>query len=187
MSRFTTILMIPILFAACGDAADNETEAVVDGTDSLSIGAVETPASVSLRDSAGREFGSLMLAHSDSGIQVTGRVVGLAQGEHGIHIHAVGSCSPTFEAAGPHWNPEARQHGTDNSEGPHRGDLLNLQVQSDSAGTIASVTRGGRLEDLFDADGSSVVVHATADDYRTDPDGSSGGRIACGVVTRGGM
>ena len=97
----------------------------------------------------------------------------------------VGNCSPTFDAAGEHWNPEARQHGTDNAAGPHRGDLLNLQTQSDSVSSVQSTTRGGRLEDLFDGDGAAVVVHANADDYRTDPDGGSGARIACGVVNKG--
>lgn len=182
--RRTSIFLI--LCAACSDTGD-DTETAAGVTDSLMPTATVTPATAALKDSTGRDLGSLMLTQSDSGIVVTGRLVGLAQGEHGLHIHTVGSCAPSFEAAGGHWNPEARQHGTDNSAGPHRGDLLNLAVQSDSAGTLSSATRGGRLEDLFDADGSTVVVHAGADDYRTDPDGGSGNRIACGVVTRGGM
>ncbi len=184
MSR-SYILAIAILGAACGDSVEDDLESSANDTDSLGSMATVTPATVSLRDSTGRDLGSLTLTQADSGIVVAGRLTGLMQGDHGLHIHAVGSCSPTFEAAGEHWNPEARQHGTQNSAGPHRGDLLNLPVQSDSAGSINSVTRGGRLEDLFDADGSAVVVHAAADDYRTDPDGNSGGRIACGVVTRG--
>jgi Cu-Zn family superoxide dismutase len=184
MSRMN-FLLIPLLVAACSDTGDNDIENTADGPDSLMPTATVAQASAALRDSTGRDLGSLVLVESDSGIQVTGRLTGLAQGEHGLHIHTVGSCNPTFEAAGEHWNPESRQHGTDNSAGPHRGDLLNLQVQSDSAGSITSVTRGGRLEDLFDSDGSAVVVHVSADDYRTDPDGNSGGRVACGVVMRG--
>src|SRR5690606_24735902 len=102
-------------------------------------------------------------------------------------LHTVGSCGPDFAAAGDHWNPTNRQHGTDNSEGPHLGDLVNLQVNPDSSATINAMTPGGQLtgaNGLFDADGASVVVHMSRDDYTTDPDGGSGERIACGVVTQ---
>jgi Cu-Zn family superoxide dismutase len=180
--RHATISTMILLAAACG--AEPETDTAAPADDSLMPTAITTPASATLRDSTGRELGTLVLSEADSGIQVSGRLTGLAQGERGLHIHTVGSCTPTFASAGDHWNPEARQHGTDNAAGPHRGDLLNVQVQSDSVGSVQSVTRGGRLEDLFDADGSTVVLHAGADDYRTDPDGNSGERVACGVVER---
>lgn len=181
--RHTTILLTAFLAVGCDgreEVGNDDTLAVTDTT----LSPTSTPASATMRDSTGRELGQLMLSEADSGILVSGRLTGLAQGERGIHIHMVGNCSPTFEAAGEHWNPEARQHGTDNAAGPHRGDLLNLQTQSDSVSSVQSTTRGGRLEDLFDGDGAAVVVHANADDYRTDPDGGSGARIACGVVMR---
>ena len=180
MFRYSSLL-IPILFVACSGRDETDTEAVM--TDTTPSPMAVTRASASMRDASGRDLGSLLLTESDSGIQVTGRITGLAQGERGIHLHTVGNCSPTFEAAGGHWNPEGRQHGHDNSAGPHRGDLLNLQVQSDSAGSFTAFTHGGRLDELLDVDGASVVIHAGADDYRTDPDGNSGERIACGVVT----
>ncbi len=180
MYRYSSML-VAILFVACGGPDDTDTEAVV--IDSTPAAMAVTSASAMLRDASGRDLGTLTLTESDSGIQVAGRITGLTQGERGIHLHTVGSCTPTFEAAGGHWNPEERQHGHDNSAGPHRGDLLNLQVQSDSTGSFTAFTHGGRLDELLDVDGASVVIHAAADDYRTDPDGNSGERIACGVVT----
>ena len=98
----------------------------------------------------------------------------------------MGSCeAPDFGSAGGHWNPTNRQHGTDNPDGPHAGDLSNITVGSDSMATLEQVTPGGMLQGesgLLDADGASVVIHETADDYRTDPSGNSGDRIACGVL-----
>jgi Cu-Zn family superoxide dismutase len=79
-----------------------------------------------------------------------------------------------------------KQHGTENPAGAHLGDLPNLVVGAAGTGTVSATLRGTRadvLKDIFDADGTAVVVHATADDYRTDPSGNSGGRIACGVLT----
>lgn len=105
---------------------------------------------------------------------------GLAPGVHGIHLHAVGRCDgPDFKSAGGHWNPAGRQHGHDNPQGAHLGDLPNLSVGSDGRGT-ASFTVDG---DMADADGTSLVIHADPDDNKTDPSGNSGARIACAVLT----
>lgn len=175
------LLMLSLLAAACGgpgrpaETADLDTTTDPDSTGALAV----------MRDTAGREIGTLAITQSDSGIRVVGRIDGLAQGEHGIHIHTVGRCSPDFEAAGPHWNPTGRAHGFENADGPHLGDLENLQIQSDGSGQINASTRGGRLwgtDGVMDGDGAAVVVHLTRDDQRTDPDGGSGARIACGVI-----
>lgn len=113
---------------------------------------------------------------------------GLAPGTYGVHVHSVGRCDPpAFAGAGPHWNPTARQHGKDNPKGMHMGDLPNLVVGADGRGSyqyaIADATFAGPSADaLLDADGAAVVIHAQADDYRTDPSGNSGARIACGVL-----
>ena len=109
-------------------------------------------------------------------------------GTHGIHLHAVGRCEgPGFTSAGAHLNPFGRQHGFDNPSGSHLGDLPNIQVASDGTGTLErSLGLDGVAitAQLFDTDGTAVVLHATADDYRTDPSGNSGGRVACGVFAR---
>jgi Cu-Zn family superoxide dismutase len=116
---------------------------------------------------------------------------GLAPGVYGVHLHAVGRCDPPgFASAGPHWNPTGRQHGRDNPAGAHLGDLPNLNVGADGRGAVAFEVRGASLLEgganaLLDADGAAVVVHAQADDYRTDPSGNSGARIACGVLSPG--
>src|SRR5690606_8758178 len=138
-----------------------------------------------LRDSAGTEVGRVTLTQSDSGISVIGRIEGFEQGERGLHIHAVGACTPDFDAAGAHWNPTNRQHGLDNPEGPHAGDLANVAFQSDSSGQVDGFIRGAQLrsvDGLMDADGASVVLHQSRDDQVTDPSGNSGARVACGVV-----
>lgn len=157
-------------------------------TDTSSMMAAPTgaPVEVVMRDASGRELGRLSLADSGEGIAVSGNLRGLAPGEHGIHLHTTGVCEPPFESAGAHWNPTNRQHGTENPQGPHLGDMMNLTVGADSTATVQVTTPSGTLRGanaLLDADGGAVVVHASADDYRTDPSGNSGARIACGAAT----
>ncbi len=139
-----------------------------------------------VHDASNRELGTLALTESAEGITVAGKLVGLAPGEHAIHIHSVGQCEAPFTTAGPHWNPTTKQHGKDNPAGSHFGDMANIVVGADSTVEIHSVTPGGTLTGmnaLLDSDGAAVVVHAKPDDYRTDPAGNAGDRIACGVVT----
>jgi Cu-Zn family superoxide dismutase len=106
-------------------------------------------------------------------------------GTHGIHLHMTGTCDAPFTTAGAHWNPTARQHGLQNAAGPHLGDLPNIEVGADSSANVQVSATGGTLrgaDGLLDADGAAIIVHATADDNKTDPSGNSGARIACGVV-----
>jgi len=114
---------------------------------------------------------------------------GLSPGPHGLHLHGVGRCDPPdFASAQGHWNPTARQHGSDNPAGPHAGDVPNLAADSQGRGSLEvelnDQASAGGLASLFDADGTAVVIHAGPDDLRTDPSGASGGRIACGVLAR---
>lgn len=115
---------------------------------------------------------------------------GLTPGEHGLHLHTTGKCAgPDFASAGSHLNPEGHQHGTLNPAGHHMGDLPN--VTADAAGfarasfpmTSLSLPLGDAelLHTLMDNGGPAIVVHAGPDDYKTDPSGKSGARIACGV------
>ena len=95
---------------------------------------------------------------------------------------------PAFTSAGGHFNPDNRQHGSENPQGSHAGDLPNLVVGANGAGSLVVTTdrfslAAGRPTSLLDADGSALVVHAGPDDLKTDPTGNSGARIACGVVT----
>lgn len=141
-----------------------------------------------LRLASGLPGGTAQLLASGSQVNISIAVVGLTPGVHGVHLHTTGKCeAPEFTSAGPHLNPAGHQHGTSNPAGPHLGDLPNVTVGSTGAGTVSATLPGTReevLAQLFDGDGTAVVVHASADDYRTDPSGNSGGRIACGVLTR---
>lgn len=189
------LIALALAAAACGGKdtqAGSDTGAATDSARAATTattpgGAPAAPATggatAAMADSAGRALGTLTLAQAEGGIKVDGHLTGVPAGAHGIHLHAVGQCAPPFESAGGHWNPTQKQHGTQNPNGAHLGDMPN--VTADASGAHVSVTTtGGTLDSLLDADGAAVVLHATADDYKTDPSGNSGARIACGVVKR---
>lgn len=137
----------------------------------------------------GSARGMAHVTASANGLDVHVEATGVPAGVHGIHIHTVGRCDgPDFQTAGGHWNPTSRAHGTENPQGAHSGDLPNITIGADGRGMLHFSVPGATLEgqgaSLLDADGAAVVIHANADDYRTDPSGNSGGRIACGVLTK---
>ncbi len=158
-------------------------------------GAVGERAGGTLVDGSGQTIGSVQLEQLAGGVVAVVTFQGtdvIRPGEHGIHFHAVGRCDgPDFMSAGGHYNPTSRQHGFNNPQGPHRGDLENLIVGASTATQSGyryqTVTDGVTLSSgpatLFDADGTALVIHANADDYVTDPAGNSGGRVACAVLT----
>jgi Cu-Zn family superoxide dismutase len=141
-----------------------------------------------LRDAQGRTRARATAEQSGDSLRVRVEAVGMSPGAYGAHLHTVGRCDPPgFAGAGPHWNPAGQMHGKDNPKGMHKGDLPNLMVGADGRGsfeyTIPNAGLSGMLPNrLIDADGAAVVIHAKPDDYRTDPSGNSGDRIACGVL-----
>jgi superoxide dismutase, Cu-Zn family len=145
-------------------------------------------AATTLLSADGSAKGNATLSVAGDGLELRIDATDLPAGEHGLHLHTVGRCNaPDFASAGPHLNPHAKQHGTANPQGSHLGDLSNLALGPDGKGSIAVPLAGPRAEVehvLFDADGTAIVIHAAADDHRTDPTGNSGARIACGVLTR---
>jgi superoxide dismutase, Cu-Zn family len=147
-----------------------------------------TIGSATLLDAEGAVRGQARLVDRGDRIEVELDVRGLPPGVHGVHLHAVGSCNaPDFTSAGPHLNPDGRMHGTLNPQGSHLGDLPNLTIGRGGKGSLKARLPGAPAQvwpALFDGDGTAIVVHATADDYRTDPSGDSGARIACGALTR---
>lgn len=141
-----------------------------------------------LQNANGLPTGSAVLAAAGERVTITVAAAGLPQGQHGLHLHTAGKCeAPGFASAGAHLNPGGHQHGSANPQGSHLGDLPNLGIDSSGAGTLTAELEATRAEAeaaLFDADGTAIVIHAAPDDYRTDPTGGSGARIACGVLSR---
>ncbi|KKC27882.1 superoxide dismutase family protein [Sphingomonas sp. SRS2] len=138
-------------------------------------------------DGQGQTKGQAILTQHKDGIHVDVKAVGLPAGVHAVHIHTTGTCTgPDFTSAGGHWNPGKKQHGHDNPAGAHKGDMPNMTVGADGTGMLTTTVKGATLkggsEPLFDADGAAIVVHAAADDYKTDPTGNAGGRLGCGIV-----
>ena len=156
------------------------------GDTSMAMARPAAAVTAQMQGPAGRDFGTLTLTQAGGGIAISGRLTGLPPGEHGFHIHTAGKCDgPSFETAGPHWNPTNRGHGMNNPAGPHFGDLTNLMVGEDSSVTVQATTPAGTMNgenSLLDGDGAAVVIHADADDYQSNPAGNAGNRIACGVV-----
>lgn len=183
------LLIVPMLALAVAAHAAPKAKAESLGR---SGGAMPQTMTVTPLTSAdGVVLGSVRLLQEADGTRVVAAVKGLPPGDYAIHIHAVGKCeAPDFASAGGHFNPEAHQHGMNNPAGSHQGDLPNITVTASasgaSSGSIDAVRPGLRLRDgdapLFDADGAAVIVHAKADDYKTDPSGNAGPRLLCGVV-----
>lgn len=137
----------------------------------------------------GQKIGTAQIRPSGTGVRIDLNVSQLQPGTHGVHIHSVGKCEgPGFTSAGSHFNPVSKKHGKDNPEGSHAGDLLNLEVKADGIGNASlldpDVTLGEGPNSLFQEGGTALVIHANADDYKTDPAGNSGARIACGVIAK---
>lgn len=143
------------------------------------LGPIPGTPTIALVNAAGASTGGVQVVAQPGGAYMRIAVQGLPPGEHGMHLHAVGRCdAPGFQSAGAHWNPEVRQHGHLNPHGPHLGDLPNITVSANGHGAI-----NFRIAGLIDdTDGTALVIHAMPDDFKTDPSGNSGDRIACAVL-----
>ena len=144
-------------------------------------------AKATLQTADGKDAGSVTLTQTPSGVLLALTVKGLPPGEHAFHVHEVGKCEAPFTSAGGHFNPDKKKHGLLVAEGAHAGDMPNLHIPASGELAVevynATITlEKGKPNSLFDADGSAVIIHANKDDYKSDPTGEAGGRIACGVV-----
>jgi Cu-Zn family superoxide dismutase len=163
-----SLAVVIALGATVGTAAAQTAKAVVKNADGATIGTID-------------------LTQVSDGVLIKLTAKGLPAGEHAFHVHAVGKCEPPFTSAGGHFNPDGHKHGMMAADGHHAGDMPNLIVPA--SGEIAvevvntAVTlRKDRPNSLFKPDGTAFIIHAGADDYKTDPTGNAGGRIACAVV-----
>ena len=144
-------------------------------------------AHATLVDAKGTTVGEAQLQETPHGVLLQLALKDIPAGRHALHVHGAGKCeAPAFTTAGGHYAPDGRKHGLQSPEGPHTGDLPNIDVPASKALVteqfVAHVTLKPGPRSLLDADGSAIVVHAGPDDHRTDPAGDAGGRIACGVI-----
>ena len=144
-------------------------------------------AAAEMIDTGGAVIGKATFEQTPHGVLMNVEVAGLPPGAHGIHLHAVGACTPDFKAATGHINPNGVPHGLRHPDGPDHGDLPNLFVHADGSAraeffTVLVSVSGGRMPALLDEDGSAVIIHENPDDHLTQPIGGAGGRISCGVI-----
>jgi superoxide dismutase, Cu-Zn family len=141
-----------------------------------------------MEDLTGKQIGHVDLQETRDGVRLRLNIAGLPPGEHAFHVHTFGTCQPPFNSAGVHFNPENKKHGTMAADGPHAGDLPNITVSASGEVKTELVSKLITLKQhqpnsVFKAQGTSLIIHAGADDHKSDPSGNSGDRIACGVIT----
>ena len=148
----------------------------------------ETLATATLMDTNGTPMGTATLIGVGNRVELSVTAQGLTPGEHGFHLHETGRCTlPDFTSAGGHLNPAGEGHGLLDDDGSHLGDLPNLEVRANGTASVQVAlagTRANLMDQIFDGDGTAVVIHADTDDGRTDPSGSAGPRERCGVLER---
>jgi Cu-Zn family superoxide dismutase len=152
-----------------------------------SLPAAAQSANALLKNGEGKEVGAAKLTETPHGVLINLAVKGLPAGEHAFHVHAVGKCEPPFTSAGGHFNPGGKKHGMMAMEGQHAGDMPNLHIPAGGELAVDVVNAGitlekGKPNSVFGTAGTAFVIHAGKDDYKTDPTGDAGGRIACGVI-----
>ena len=193
-STFALMTASALALAACsqGDAPPIENGDVAmgenaDAGDDAGNAMAGAPTSFALTGGDGATRGSVTIAEDAAGLTINVSASGLPAGVHGIHLHEQGLCEgPKFASAGAHWNPGMKKHGRDNPVGAHLGDLANLDVAANGSASVSIPLQGAMMASganmIADADGTALVIHAKADDYKTDPSGDSGDRVACAVL-----
>jgi Cu-Zn family superoxide dismutase len=154
--------------------------AVLMGTVGVWTVGAQPASRIELKNAQGQPVGTVTLSAARSGgVSMALELKNLPPGRHAIHFHESAKCeAPSFESAGEHYNPEHRKHGLFNPEGPHAGDINNFTVRKN--GTAKTTLIAARM--TLDTP-AAIIVHAKADDLKSDPAGNSGDRIACGVTT----
>lgn len=174
------------VFVISGCTANKNTKPKQD-EEAVSVSG-ETPLSVDIINTKGTKIGKASLSETKEGVKIDLEAEGLTPGTKAIHIHETAKCeTPDFKSAGAHFNPGHREHGFENPKGFHAGDLPNIEISAKGTVNISVVAPNVTLlqgeKSLLDEDGSALVIHEKADDYKTDPAGNAGARIACGVIS----
>ena len=180
MHTIRTGLILSLLAARVAVAqADAGTAAAAPAT------AAPAPLTVKMIDAKSKSIGTATLTQTPHGVLISVDLHGMTPGVHAIHLHETGKCEPPFKTAGGHFNPAHKQHGFLQAEGAHGGDLPNLDVPANGKVKAEFIAHDVTIEgSLLDADGAALVVHAKADDYKTQPAGDAGDRVACGVIEK---
>lgn len=192
---FFLMLMLVLVLVGCSESEQLDTtsdkieqnENNADNQDDEET-KVENRKTIELTSTDDEKIGSAVLEQIDEGVQISLKVEGMEPGKHGVHFHETAKCeAPDFESAGAHFNPDDSEHGMENGNGPHAGDLPNIEVAEDGTGEFEFTAEHVSLladekNSLMDEDGSALVVHEKEDDGKTDPSGESGERIACGAL-----
>jgi len=170
----SSLTCVSLILSACGASND-----------------VQDAMSIPIQNTQGAEIGTLTLTQIETGgVNVDVNVSELEPGTRAMHFHEFGKCDgPDFKSAGGHYNPTGVSHGQVD-DGPHAGDMMNVDVDADGKGQFVFVNdkvnlSGGDLPPLMDTDGSALIIHGGADDYESQPSGAAGPRVACAVIAAG--
>lgn len=183
MKHNTILVMSLLALLVVGGCANKGKALPVSGENVKSVAAP-------ILNTEGEEIGEVNFVEAGDGVTISIQAEGISPGVHGMHIHETGVCTPPdFTSAGAHFNPTHKEHGFENPKGFHLGDLPNIEVGEDGKVAVKVTTAELTLKttaqnSILDQDGSALVIHEKEDDYKTDPAGNSGDRIACAAITR---